>query len=100
MDTIRFAFSSLCKSPAFSLVVMTALALGIGANSAIFSIIDAIFLRPLPCAHPAQIVQLTSVDSERGGVPDAFSFPRVLAVRGRQQVFSGVSISTPTAFGG
>ncbi|MEO7064440.1 MAG: ABC transporter permease [Dokdonella sp.] len=98
MDTIRFAFRSLCKAPAFSLVVIAALALGIGANSAIFSIIDAIFLRPLPYVHPAQILQLTSVEAERAGAPEPFSFPRMLAVRERQQVFSDLSLSTPTAF--
>lgn len=98
MDTVRFAFRSLCRSPPFSLVVIAALALGIGANSAISSIIDAIFLRPLQYGNPAQIVQLASVEAERDGTPEACSFPRILEARDRQQAFSDLSISAPSAF--
>jgi putative ABC transport system permease protein len=98
MDKLRFAFRSLAKSPAFSLVAILALALGIGANSAIFSIINAIFLRPLPYANPAQIVQLTSTGFEGDANVEAFSYPRLLAVRDRQQVFSALSASTPNPF--
>jgi len=98
MDTIAFAFRSLIKSPVFSLVAILALALGIGANSAIFSMIEAIFLRPLPYAHSEQIVQLTSAMPERGINQGPFSWPRMLAVRERQEVFSDVSVSTQNAF--
>ncbi len=98
MDTIKFAFRALRQSPAFTLVAVLALALGIGANSAIFSIINAIFLRPLPYAHPEQIVQLTSSVPERQLNQIGFSYPRMLAVRDRQQVFSDLSVSTPNAF--
>ncbi len=98
MDTVKFAFRSLRQSPAFTLVAVLALALGIGANSAIFSIINAIFLRPLPYAHPEQIVQLTSSVPERQLNQIGFSYPRMLAVRDRQQVFSDLSVSTPNAF--
>ena len=95
MDYVKFAFRSLAKSPAFSLVAILALALGIGANSAIFSIINAIFLRPLPYANPAQIVQLTSTGFEGDPNVEPFSYPRLLAVRDRQQVFSDLAVSTP-----
>ena len=98
MDTIKFAFRSLLKSPAFTLVAILALGLGIGANSAIFSVIDAIFLRPLPYEDPAHIVQVRSVSADRADNPDAFSYPRMLAVRERQQVFTDLAVSTPTAF--
>jgi len=97
MDTIRFAFRSLRQSPGFSIVAVLALALGIGANSAIFSIINAIFLRPLPYAHPEQIVQLTSTAPEFNVVQGGFSWPRMLAVRERQEVFGDVSVSTANA---
>ena len=98
MNTVTFAFRSLLKSPGFTLVAIVALALGIGANSAIFSIIDAIFLRPLPYANAEQIVQLTSALPERGINQGPFSWPRLQTVRERQEVFTDVAASTPTAF--
>ena len=59
MDTLRYAFRSLLKTPGFSIVAILALALGIGANSAIFSLVHAIFLKPLPYEDPGKIVTIT-----------------------------------------
>src|SRR5512144_2955070 len=98
MDTIRFALRSLRQSPGFTLLAVLALALGIGANSAIFSIIDAIFLRPLPYAHADQLVQLTSALPDRGLNQGPLSWPRMQTVRERQQVFTDIAVSTPSAF--
>jgi predicted permease len=98
MDTVRFALRSLRQSPTFTLLAVLALGLGIGANSAIFSIINAIFLRPLPYAHPEQIVQITSTEPARQVIQGGFSWPRLLAVRERQTVFSDISVSTPNAY--
>jgi putative ABC transport system permease protein len=98
MNTLAFAFRSLVKSPVFSLVAILALALGIGANSAIFSMIETIFLRPLPYADADRIVQLQSLLPDRGLAQAPLSWPRMLAVRERQQVFTDLSVSTPNAF--
>src|SRR5580765_1062204 len=97
METLKFAFRSLRQSPGFTLVAVLALALGIGANSAIFTIINAIFLRPLPYSHPEQIVQVTSTEAERQLNAIQMSWPRLEVVRERQDVFSDMSVSTPTA---
>jgi putative ABC transport system permease protein len=98
MSTLRFAFRALRKSPGFTAVAVVALALGIGANTAIFSLVQAIFLRPLPYAQPERILQLTSSAPERRLNRIGFSWPRLQAVRERQHVFSDISVSIATAF--
>jgi predicted permease len=96
MNLIGFAFRSLRQSPGFAIVAVLALALGIGANSAIFSIVNAIFLRPLPFAQPDELVVLTSSLPERQLDGVGFSWPRLLAVQERQRSFSDIAVGTPT----
>ncbi len=60
MQDIRYAFRVLSKSPAFTAVAIATLALGIGANTAIFSLIDQIMLRPLPLPNPQELIVLRS----------------------------------------
>src|SRR5215467_8975476 len=98
MDTIRFALRSLRSSPGFTLLAVLALGLGIGANSAIFSVVSAIFLHPLPYVHPNEIVQVTSADPERQLNQAQFSWPRFEMIRDRQTVFSGMAVSVPNAY--
>lgn len=95
---LHFGARMLWKRPAFTLVAVTALALGIGANTAIFSIINGVLLRQLPYPDPERLVMLWETDPKRGGAQTGFSFPRFTFVREHQQVFAAVAAYTTRSF--
>jgi putative ABC transport system permease protein len=87
---VRYALRQLRKSPEFTTVAVLTLALGIGANTAIFSMIDAVLLRPLPFHNPGRLVVVKT--TEPGRRDDiGVSYPAFLDWRSRNHVFEGLS---------
>ncbi len=89
MNDLRYGLRQLIKHPAFTLVAVLTLALGIGANSAIFSVVDAVLLRPLPFPEQERIVELRELSET--GRPMAFAEPNVADARTRSRSFEAVA---------
>src|SRR5437764_7311622 len=89
MTDLRFALRQLLKSPAFTLLALLTLALGIGLNTAIFSLINDLFLRGLPFKEPGRVVHMYSNARERNLLELAVSVPRFQHFRAAQKIFDG-----------
>lgn len=91
---IRYSLRVLRKSPAFTVAAVCTLALGIGANTAIFALLDAVRLRSLPVPDPQQLARIQFIGGNRGfGISDGYynlSYPLFEQIRRHQQAFSGV----------
>jgi predicted permease len=88
IQDLRYGLRRLTRSPGFTLVALLSLALGIGANTAIFSLVNTTLLRPLPVEKPEQLVSLTNaVENRRSPM---FSYPNYKDFRDRNEVFEGL----------
>ena len=101
---VRFGIRQLVRSPGFSGVAVLTLALGIGANTAIFQLLDAVRLRNLPVVNPGEltILRLADLPGKRGSQETyypALNNPLWEYLRDHQQIFAGVLAWSPTAFG-
>ncbi len=103
MDTLwqdmRGAFRALGKSPGFSLVVVLTLAFGIGANTTVFSVIDTLFLNPLPVDRPAELVTIRTTDAgAQTSDVLSISHPNLKDIADRNQVLDSIAgySATPT----
>ena len=92
---VRYALRALRGRPGFAVVAILSLGLGIGANTAIFSLINAVVLRTLPVERPEELMQVTMAGKERGSV---FTNPIWEQVRDRQDAFSGAFAYGPADF--
>jgi len=115
MSNLKFAFRTLFKTPFVTIVAIVSLALGIGANAAIFSLFNQMLLQPLPAAEPNRLVNLLvpgpkpgsqscNQASTRGNCDDVLSYPMFRDLEREQQVFTGLAahrvVSANIAYGG
>src|SRR5256885_6322476 len=100
LTDLKYAFRMLIKAPVFAVIAILTLALGIGANSAIFSVIDTVLLRPLPFKNPDEIVDIWGRYANDGGKVrgNVHSYPDYVDLRDQSQSF--VAMATYTRTGG
>jgi putative ABC transport system permease protein len=89
---LRYGFRTLRKSPGYSIIALLTLALGIGANTAIFSFVDGVLLRPLPYPNPDRIVYV--LEKPPGGLRNGISTLNFLDWQRQNTVFAGLAAST------
>src|SRR5580700_9755990 len=97
MNNIRYAFRQFRKAPLFTAVAVITLAVGIGASTAIFTLLDQALIRSLPVSHPEQLVRLRYTGESPGHSSvfggddqDFFSYPMYRDLRDKNSVFSGL----------
>jgi predicted permease len=91
MNNFRYAFRTLLKSPGFTVVALLSLAFGIGVNTTIFSIVNAVLLRSLPVENPTEIVEIYTSTGSEEFPQSVFSYPDYVDLRDSNDVFSGVA---------
>jgi putative ABC transport system permease protein len=91
LKDIRYASRSLWKRPGFTLIAVLTLALGIGANSAIFSVVNAVLLRPLPYKDADRLAMITRLDPQRTTPSTSDSIPKFNVLREQSQSFESLA---------
>src|SRR3954452_15775918 len=98
MSDVRYAIRQFLKSPGFALVAILGLALGIGANVAFFSVVNSIFLRPLPYREPDRLIRLSSTNEPQSLTRVGVSYSRYDALQEQHPVFSDLALSIGNLF--
>jgi predicted permease len=93
---LKYAWRQLRNSPGFALAALVTLALGIGANTAVFSVVNTVLLSPLPYAQPDRLVTVESMDMRGDHVPNSLSYPDFFDYRARSHVFDHLITSRDT----
>jgi len=95
---LRYGLRMLLKNPGFTMVAVVALALGVGANSAIFSVVNSLLLRPLPFEQPDRLAQVWEANPRRGKMEMPASFPNFADWRDQNQVFEQAAAYSDWSF--
>src|SRR5215211_3319951 len=90
INDLRFGFRMMVRNPGFTLIAVVTLALGIGANTAIFSVVDAVLLRPLPYPDADRLVFLWSTMNAQGVPQSGSALPDYQGWRDQSKVFDGL----------
>src|ERR1700710_3044577 len=91
IQDLKFAARHLGKAPGFTIAAVIVLALGIGANTAIFSLVHTMLFAPPGYARPNELVQIFSQDTKNPKSYSAFTYPTLNDIRDQNSVFSGVA---------
>src|SRR6185437_14723504 len=91
LQDLRYGLRMLAKSPAFTAVAVLTLALGIGANTAIFSVVNAVLLRPLPFPQSDQLMSVQYFDTLLKTTHESTSYPDFFDMRSQNQVFTNMT---------
>ncbi|HEX8279788.1 MAG TPA: ABC transporter permease, partial [Chthoniobacterales bacterium] len=100
LSDIRYGLRQLIKNPGFTIVAVLTLALGIGANTAIFSVVNAVLLKPLPFAEPEQLAAFGMVDTRQKGSQDLnpISYPDFFDFREQNRTLSAIAVHRDRQF--
>ena len=90
LASVRYTMRLLLKSPGFTITAVLILGFGIGANTAIFSLINAVVLKPLPYSHPERLVKV--VLPYQNATADTFDYPDYLDVAAAQTGFDSIAL--------
>jgi putative ABC transport system permease protein len=99
MNDLKFAFRQLRRTPGFTVLALMILGLGIGANTAMFSLINALLLKPLTVEHPEEVVRLYGRSLTPEGGYRNFSYPNFLDIRSQNDVFRDLTAFTLSMVG-
>src|SRR5271168_267727 len=91
LQDLKYGTRMLAKSPGFCIAALFTLALGIGANTIIFSIVNSVLLRPLPYKNPDQLVAISSTNNETGLGGALVSYTRLQQLEQQSRILDGVA---------
>ena len=91
LQDIRFGLRTLLRTPGFTLIAVIALALGIGANTAIFSVVNTVILRPLGYARPERLVKVMALNTKDAQAPTNISYPNFVDWKAQNHVFTDMA---------